>query len=90
MLISIGFGSIMVNKESAARVRLAGRILTQWKYRGGQPIVPVEIAQLRFLAESDEEREMPIEKLALAVIERERRRIGYPPPEPGFQAGRRN
>jgi hypothetical protein len=68
------------NEESDARIKLAGRILIQTRFGGRQPILLSEIAQLRFLAESDEEREMPLAGLALVVIERERDRMGYPRP----------
>lgn len=66
-------------EESAARIKLAGRILLQLRTGGGQPIIPSEIAHLRFLAESDEEGQMPLDKLAETVIWREGRRMGYPP-----------
>lgn len=72
------------NEDSTARVKLAARILIQRRCGGGPPILLSEIAELRFLAESDEEREMPIEELAQVVIERERKRMGFPPPDHGL------
>jgi len=62
--------------ESDARIKLAGRILLQLRTRIGQPLLLSEIAQLRFLAESDVESKMPLDQLAQTVIERERKRMG--------------
>ena len=71
-----------MSQESIVRLKQAGRILVQTICGGGQPILLSEVAQLRLLAESDEERTiMPLAKLARVVIERERRRIGIPPPD---------
>jgi len=67
------------DEESIARVRLAARVIVQLRCRSGQPLLPSEVAQLRFFAESEEESAMPLEKLALTIIERERSRMGYPP-----------
>lgn len=72
------------NEQSIARVKLAARVLIQLRCRSGQPLLQSEIAHLRFFAESADESAMPLEKLAIAIIERERGRMGYPPPsEPG-------
>jgi hypothetical protein len=76
------------NEESDTRIKLAGRILIQTRFGGRQPILLSEIAQLRFLAESDEELEMPLARLALVVIERERERMGYRRPGPEIGAAR--
>ncbi len=59
-------------QESDAQIKLAGRILLQLRTRGGQPLLLSKIAQLRFLAESDDELNMPLDQLAQTVIERER------------------
>jgi len=75
--------SMVRNKDSAARVKLAGRILTQIRRGEGQSIVFDEIAQLRSLAESAEEFAMPVDQLAQTVIERERKRMGIPSPQHG-------
>jgi hypothetical protein len=80
-----------MDPESAARINLAGRILARRMSGGdGPPVLLSEIAQLRFLAESDEEREMPIERLAVVVIDRERRRMGIRPPHHGLWGSRQN
>ena len=78
------------NKESEARIKLAGRLLVQMKSGDRQPILPNEIAQLRFLAESKEESEMPLDRLAQTIIERERNRMGIQFPEIGLGSSRRN
>lgn len=57
------------------RVKLAARILRGMR-RQGPPVTLNQIAELRFLGESDEEREMPVERLARIVIERESKRAG--------------
>ena len=72
-----------MKEEAAARIRLAGRILRQLRFHDAQPLVPAEMAQLQFLAESDEERAMPVEKLAMAILQRETRRLGFPPASNG-------
>jgi hypothetical protein len=71
------------NDDSKARLRLAVRILFQ-TLRQAPPVTLNEIAQLQFLAESDEEREMPPDRLARRVIERESesKRMGMPPFNP--------
>ena len=84
-LLIVELGMIR-DEDSVARVRLAGRILKQIRCGGGQPIILSdlsEIAQLRFLAESNEEAEMPLDKLALKVIEREGMRMGISSPRVG-------
>lgn len=69
----------MKDKDAEERIRLAMRFMLH-KLRGGSPPVTLEdIARLRFLAETDAEREMPVEQLARAVLQREQRRKGYPP-----------
>jgi hypothetical protein len=75
--------------ESIARVKLAVRVLLQVRCRSGQPLLPSEVAQLRFLGESEEESVMPLEKLAITIIERERDRMGIPP-QSEFGFGGRN
>jgi hypothetical protein len=77
------------NEESVGRIKLAARILIQVRCGGGQPIILSEIAQLRFLAESDEELRMPFEQLARIVLERESKRIGFDPVD-GLRHSRRN
>ena len=73
------------NEELIARVKLATRVLLQVRYHSGQPLLQSEIAHLRFFAESEEEAAMPLEKLAVTILERERTRVGYPPQsESGF------
>jgi len=79
-----------MDAESAARIKLAGRILARGMSGGGPPVLLSEIAQLRFLAESDAERAMLIEKLAVAVIDRERRRMGIRHPQDGLWGSRQN
>ena len=65
-----------------ARIRLAARILLH-KLRGGAPPATLEdIARLRFLAETDAEREMPVEQLARVVVLREQKRMGIVPSTP--------
>jgi hypothetical protein len=59
-------------------VKLAARVIVQLRCRSGEPLLPSEVAQLRFFAESEAE-SMPLEKLALTIIQRERERIGHPP-----------
>ena len=68
-------------KDAAAedRIRLAARILLRKIRTGAPPTTLEDIARLRFLAETDAEREMPVEQLARVVIEREQSRKGYPP-----------
>jgi hypothetical protein len=66
----------MSGDDSMARLRLAKRILMQKLGTGQPPVTLGDIAQLRFLAETDEEREMPVEKLAAAVIQRETKTKG--------------
>ena len=80
----------MSREDRGSRLRLAGRILMRRMGKGQPPVTLEEVAQLRFLAESDEEREMPIEKLAAAILERESRRRGYPPPGSESASERRN
>jgi hypothetical protein len=75
------------NEESEARIRLAGRVLVQTVFAGGPPVLLSEIAQLRFFAESDEERAMPVEQLARIIIERERRLMGIALPEVRLRRG---
>ena len=58
--------------DRAGRDSLAGRITTI----DLGPLLLREIAQLRFLAESDVESKMPLDQLAQTVIERERKRMG--------------
>jgi len=70
----------MRDPDSVARAKLAGRILWQTRFRDRQPILLSEIAQLRFFAESDAEREMPPDELARLILARESKRMGYPPP----------
>jgi len=72
------------NKESEARIKLAGRILIRIRCGGGPPILPDEIARLRFLAECDRELAMPVEALAQVIIGRERARMGIPRPAYGI------
>jgi hypothetical protein len=67
------------NEESIARVELASRVLIQFRYRTGQPLLQSEIAQLHFLAEADDELKLPLDRLALAIIDRERKRMRIPP-----------
>ena len=71
------------NEESTARLRLAWRIFREMSFRG-RPILLSEIAELRFLAETDEEREMPINELVLAVTQRELKRMGVSYSASGF------
>jgi hypothetical protein len=71
----------MKDGDREVRVRLAARILFRKLGKGQPPVTLEEIAQLRFLAETEEEREMPIEKLAQAVIGRELRGKAFRPPE---------
>jgi hypothetical protein len=71
----------MSGGDSTARLRSAARILMRRIGTGRPPVTLEEIAQLRFLAETDEEREMPIEKLAEAVILREVKRKSLLLPE---------
>lgn len=78
----------MSGGDSAARLRLAARILMRRLGTGQPPVTLEEIAQLRFLAETDEERVMPIEKLAEAIILREGKWMG--PAEPEDPGERRN
>ncbi len=77
-------------QESDARIKLAGRILVQLRTRSGQPLLQSEVAQLRFLAESDEELKMPVDELAQTVIERERKRMGIEFPHDALPGGGRN
>lgn len=70
------------NEESMARIRLAWRIFREMRL-GGRPILLSEIAELRFLAETDEEREMPVKELVLAVTKREMKRMGIRDPFSG-------
>jgi len=74
------------NEESMARIRLAWRIFREMSL-GGRPVLLSEIAELRFLAETDEEREMPIRDLVLAVTQRELKRMGVRYPASGFSGG---
>lgn len=80
----------MRNEDSRVRLKLAGRILTQIRYGGGPPILPSEIAQLQFLAESESEAAMPLDQLAQTVIERERKRMGISSPEPDIRSANSN
>jgi hypothetical protein len=50
-------------------------------FRDGRPILLSEIAELQFPAESDEQRALPPEKLAVEIVKRESRRLGFPPPD---------
>jgi hypothetical protein len=78
----------MSGEDRAARLHLAKRIL-MGRIGSGQPPVTLEdIAQLRFWAETDEERAMPIEKLADAILRRERK--GKNPLRPEDPGRRRN
>jgi hypothetical protein len=80
---------MVVNDDSVARIKLANRILIQTRCGGGQPLLQSEIAQLRFLAEGEEESVMPLDKLAQKIIEREARRMGMPtPPDRRWFTGR--
>ncbi len=72
-------------EEASRRIRLAGKILIRRGFGNGPPVLLSEIAQLQFLAESDEERALPAEKLAVIVIDRERTRMGHPPPSEGLR-----
>ena len=63
------------DEDCRGRIRFAARILFQ-SLRKAPPLTLNEIAQLRFLAISDEEQEMPVEKLARIVLERESKRMG--------------
>jgi hypothetical protein len=63
------------DEDSRARIRFAARLLFQ-SLRKAQPLTLNEIAQLRFLAISGEEREMPVEELARRVLEPESKRMG--------------
>jgi len=76
----------MRNEESDKRVKLAGRILMRMRCGAGPPILPSEIAHLRFLAESEEELAMSVEQLVVSVLDREHRRMGIPswPPDGRF------
>jgi hypothetical protein len=85
----VKWDNVSVDPDSAARLKLAGRILTK-RLGGGPPVLLSEIAQLRFLAESDEERAMPIDRLARRVIERERERSGVRFPTDGLWRTRQN
>jgi hypothetical protein len=71
----------MNGDDSTARLRLAARILMRRMRTGQPPVTLEEIAQLRFWAETDEEREMPIENLARAILLRESKRNGRLEPE---------
>jgi len=71
------------HRDSAARIKLAGRILMQLRLKAGQPLLLSEIAQLRFLAESGDELNLPLEELARTVIARESKRLGFRFPAPG-------
>lgn len=78
------------DKETArARIDFVGRLILR-RLSAGPPVTLEEIAQLRFLAESDAEREMPVEELARVVLMRERQRLGLPAPETQNQARRMN
>jgi hypothetical protein len=67
------------HEESRARLKLAWRIFRQRRLKDGRPVLLSEIAELRFLAETDEERAMTDEALAQAVTQRELRRLGIDP-----------
>ncbi len=71
----------MKDKAAEERIRLAGRILLHKLRSGAPPATLDDIARLRFLAETDAEREMPIEQLARVVLQREQKRSGFPPPD---------
>ena len=66
----------MDHEDSATPIKLAARVVLQIRCGGGQPIIPSEVGRLRFLAESADEFEMPLDRLGEAVIERECRRMG--------------
>ena len=68
-----------MDADAKARIKLAGRILMQTTVQGGPPVTLNDIAELRFWAESDEERNLPPAKLAQIILEREQKRVGYPP-----------
>ena len=77
------------NDAWRGRVKLAARILLGIG-RQGPPATLNQIAELRFLAESDEERDMPVERLARVVIERESKRAGKAPSGDSLRAIGRN
>ena len=76
--------------DSDGRIKLAGRILLQLRSKSGQPILQSEIAQLRFLAESNDEMQMPLDQLAQTVIERECKRMGIQFPQDDRRRAGRN
>ncbi len=67
------------SEESDARLRLAVRILMQMRCWDRQPILQSEVAELRFLAESEDEMKLPLGELAAAILRRETTRMGFPP-----------
>jgi hypothetical protein len=67
------------NEDSVARIKLVWRIMRQRMLGDSYPVLLSEIAELRFLAESDDERAMSDEDLARAVLNRECRRMGFDP-----------
>lgn len=69
----------MVNENAKARIKLAGRMIMQATVKGGPPVTLDDIAQLRFWAESDGERDLPPAQLARIILLREQERLGYPP-----------
>ena len=77
------------NEAWRERVKLAVRILLGVR-RQGPPVTLNQIAELRFLAESDEERDMPVERLARIIIERESKRAGKAPSWDSLRAIGRN
>lgn len=56
----------------------------------GPPVTLNEIAELRFFAESDEERDLPLEELARVIMIRESRRMGVISPQDFLPAISRN
>jgi len=72
------------DEQSRSRLKLAGRVLLQLSCGGGQPLLLSEIAELQFLAESGEERNLPLDQLERAIIKRETRRSGVRPYENAF------
>lgn len=77
------------NDAWRGRFKLAACILLAMR-RQGPPATLNQIAELRFLAESDEERDMPVERLARIVIDRESKRAGKLPSQDSLRPIGRN
>jgi len=64
-----------MDSDPLVRVQLACHILYESVARNPGGVTPEQIAELRGLAESDEERDMQLDELARAIVRREQTRM---------------